>query len=50
MDDRLAYRRAEPRHALAEPGRHAAAMEREIGAAGTCGHGKETSGDVLLMF
>ena len=33
MDDRLGDDRAEPRHALAEPCRHPAAMKRQIGAA-----------------
>ena len=32
MDDRLADDRAEPRHALGEPGRHAAAVQRQVGA------------------
>ena len=32
--DRLAHDRAEPGHALAEPFRHAAAMKRQVGAAG----------------
>ena len=38
MDDRLADHRAEPRHALAEPFRHAAAVQRQIGASRSVGH------------
>ena len=33
VDDRLGDHRAEPRHALGEPRRHAAAMQRQVGAA-----------------
>ena len=33
LDDGLAHHRAEPRHALAEPCRHAAAMQRKVGTA-----------------
>ena len=39
VDDRLDDHRAEPRHALAEPGRHPAAVKRQIGAAGASRHG-----------
>ena len=38
LDDRLGDHRAEPRHALAEPSRHATAMERQVGAAGSSRH------------
>ena len=38
VDDRLGDHRAEPRHALGQPGRHAAAVQRQIGAAGSSGH------------
>ena len=38
MHDRLRDHRAEPRHALAEPRRHAAAMERQVGASAASGH------------
>ena len=37
-DDRLGDHRAEPRHALAEPARHAAAVQRQVGAARAAGH------------
>jgi hypothetical protein len=37
VHDRLAHHGAEPRHARAEPGRHAAAMQREVGASGSAG-------------
>ena len=37
-DDRLGDHRAEPRHPLAEPGRHAAAMQRQVGAARAAHH------------
>jgi hypothetical protein len=36
--DRLADHRAEPAHALAEPRRHASAMQRQVGASGSLGH------------
>src|SRR5690242_16338194 len=39
MDDRLADHRAEPAHALAQPRRHAAAMQREVSASGAMYHG-----------
>ena len=38
MDDRLAHDRAEPRHALAQPFRHAPAMQRQIGASRASRH------------
>ena len=38
VDDRLGDHRAEPRHALAEPGRHPAAMQGQIGAARPSSH------------
>ena len=38
MDDRLADHGAQARHALAKPFRHAAAVKRQIGAAGALGH------------
>ena len=34
VDDRLGDHRAEPGHAVAEPGRHAAAVQGQVGAAG----------------
>ena len=37
-DDGLDDHRAEPGHALAKPGGHAAAMQRQVGAAGTPRH------------
>ena len=37
-DDRLRDDRAERGHALAEPARHAAAVQRQIGAAAAAGH------------
>src|ERR1700761_5274817 len=40
MDDRLANHRAEPRHAMSEPGRHPAAMQRKIGASRASRHQK----------
>ena len=33
MHDRLADHRAEPRHALGQPWRHAPAVQRQVGAA-----------------
>ncbi len=39
MDDRLGDDRAQPRHALAEPGRHPAMVQRKIGAARASSHG-----------
>ena len=39
MHDRLRDHGAEPRHALAQPGRHAPAMQRQVGASGPAGHG-----------
>jgi hypothetical protein len=38
MDDRFGDHRAEPRHALAEPGRHPAAMQGQIGASRPSSH------------
>ena len=38
VDDRLGDDRAEPRHALAEPGRHPAVVQRQIGAARPSSH------------
>ena len=38
MHDRLRDHRAEPRHALAQPRRHAAAVERQVGASAASGH------------
>ncbi len=38
MHDGLRDHRAEPRHALAEPRRHAAAMKRQVGASAASGH------------
>ena len=38
VDDRLGDDRAEPRHALAEPARHAPAVKRKVGAAGSSSH------------
>src|SRR5579883_115806 len=38
MDDRLADHRAEARHALGEPGRHAAAMQWKIGGSSAPRH------------
>ena len=37
-DDRLGDHRAQARHALAQPWRHAATMQRQIGASGAAGH------------
>ena len=49
VDDRLAHRRPEPRHAAGEPGRHTPAMQGEIGAAGALRH-EGSLANVLLMF
>ena len=38
MHDGLRDHRAEPRHALAEPRRHTAAMKRQVGASAASGH------------
>jgi hypothetical protein len=38
VDDGLAHDRAETRHALAEPPRHAAAMQWKIGASSPSSH------------
>ena len=43
-DDRLGDHRAEPRHALAQPLRHAAAVKRQVGAAGTAHHQRMPAG------
>ena len=40
MHDRLAHHGAEPGHALAQPSRHAPAMQRQIGTSGTSRHGR----------
>ena len=37
-NDRLGDHRAEAGHSLAEPFRHAAAMQRQVGAASAAGH------------
>jgi hypothetical protein len=42
MHDRLADDRAEPRHARGQPGRHAAAVQGQIGAAGAARHEGES--------
>jgi hypothetical protein len=39
VDDRFGHHCAEAGHALAEPSRYAAAVQREIGAAGSFCHG-----------
>src|SRR6188768_4112665 len=38
MHDSLAHDGAEPGHAVRQPGRHAATMQRQIGISGTSGH------------
>ena len=38
MDDRFAHHRAEPGHALGQPRRHAAVVQRQIGATGSLSH------------
>src|ERR1700722_13471480 len=52
MPDRLADDGAEPAHALAEPCRHAAAVQRQVGASGSVGHANAfiRRADVLLSF
>ena len=39
VDDRLADDRAQPGHALPEPGGHSAAVQRKVGSAGSLGQG-----------